>query len=165
MAGLLIPPEQMPRWAAQPSNFQLNADETQPGSQLDITVGPADYAWGIAYVYTDNRIWEKIIINPLKTKDSIVQQWVKGTAKFTLAVSTVKFTPGKTYYVVGYLCNKRKGWECNGNKWMLLSFKVAKPAPPAPVQTEAINIEDEIAQLEKELDDLDNEESMLEELP
>ena len=166
-AGLMIPPEQMPRWAAQPANFQLSADETRIGSKLEITTGPADYAWGIAYVLTDYKIWEKITINPILTKDSIVQQWVKGTARFTLGITANKFTPGKTYYVIGYWCNKGKAWQCNGNKWMLSSFKITEKPTPAPapdVKKEIIDVQTEIDQIEKELTDLDNEEKLLDEL-
>jgi hypothetical protein len=167
-AGLMITQEKMPKWAAQPANFQLSADETTIGSKLEITTGPADYSWGIAYVLTDYKIWEKIIINPILTKDSIVQQWVKGTARFTLDVTSNKFTPGKTYYVITYWCNKGDTWQCNGNKWMLLSFKITEQRTiitPAPeIRTEIINVQIEIDQIEKELNDLENEERLLNEL-
>ncbi len=168
-AGLLIPSEHMPRWASQPTNFQLSADELEIGSELDITVGPADYSWGIIYVLTDSKNWERVTISSL-TKDPIVKQWVKGTARFTLDMSSNKFTPGYTYYAIGYLCNKGKTWQCNDNKWMLLSFKVkgSKQTIMPPSQSEEaeiLDVESEIDQLEKELDDLDNDESLLDELP
>ena len=149
LAGLIVPESQMPRWAAPPINLVLSANEAALGSDLTITAGPADYAWGIAYVYTDHKIWEKVIINPLMTKDSIVQQWVKGTAVFTLPITSVKFTPGKTYYVIGYWCNKKIKWDCNGNKWMLISFKVKKTAPP--IDEELNNLTNELDNIEKEL--------------
>ena len=165
-AGILVAPQQLPKWAAQPSQFQLSHNEIAIGSKLEITIGPADYAWGIAYVLTDYKIWEKITINPILTKDSIVQQWVKGTARFMLDITANKFTPGKTYYVISYWCNKGKTWQCNGNKWMLLSFTIAtqKPTPDPELQRETINIQTEIDQIEKELTDLDDEEKLLDEL-
>jgi hypothetical protein len=167
-AGLLLPPEQMPKWAAQPNNFQLSTDETAIGSKIDVTI-TADYSWGIAYVLSDYRVWEKIVINPILTKDQIIKQWVKGTAKFTLDITPNKFKPGKTYYIIGYSCNKRLKWECHGNKWMLTSFKVKAPTPPPSptpsLASETTDVEKEIQELEKELNDLDTEEKLLEELP
>jgi hypothetical protein len=165
MAGLLIPKEQMPKWAAQPENFQLSINEADLKSKIEITVGPADYSWGTAYVLNDYRIWEKIPIDPVLTKDPIAQQWVKGTAKFTLSLTPGKFTSGKTYYVIGYWCNKGNPWQCNGNKWMLTSFRI-KPAPVQDheVKKEITSIQQEIEQIEKELNEIENEESLLDEL-
>jgi len=140
-AGIIVPEYRLPSWAAPPKNFSFSASEITPGSQLNITVGPADYAWGEAYVYTDSKRWEKIVINPLLTKDKIVNKWVKGSARFTLTIRPEKFTQGNIYYVLGYWCNKKNGWDCNGQRWMLLSFKVKK----------TITITEEIDQLASEL--------------
>ena len=146
LAGLLIPTSQLPKWAATPKYLELSANEIPLNAQLTVTLGPADFAWGIAYVYTDHKIWEKVIINPLLNKDAIVQQWVKGTAIFTLSITSVKFTPGKTYYVLGYSCNKGKTWDCNGNKWMLTSFKVKQLT---------VSVDKELDDLMQDIDDTD----------
>jgi len=145
-AGLLIPENQLPNWAAPPKNFSLSDNEVSLGSKLDTMVGPADYAWSIAYFFGDSKKWEKLSINPLLTTDPIVKQWIKGTAKFSLDITQEKFTPGKTYYIIGYWCNKRQTWECNGGKWMLLAFKVKETAIK-----EFDTLTNELEQIEKEL--------------
>jgi len=131
IAGLAT---QLPSWAAQPVNIQLNPQEGIFGDGLILSVSDYDYIYKNGYYFdTQHDQWKQFGI-----QGEIIDNWVKNEGVATISLSESYFKAGENYLVV-YACNKTgNAWDCNDNKWMVLRFTVSAPEIP-DVQLENVD--------------------------
>lgn len=110
----------LPLWAAEPSSATVSPKDVYYGDGVIVSVSDYDYVYVNGYYFNSKtRTWTKFLLSGEQTKD-----WLKGNGVGTIPVDADKFGTGANYAVV-YACRKAAGaWDCNGKKWMLLSFNV-----------------------------------------
>ncbi|HLF54449.1 MAG TPA: hypothetical protein VI612_01895 [Candidatus Nanoarchaeia archaeon] len=110
----------MPAWAAEARNVAVTPKEVYYGDGVIISVSNYDYVYVNGYFFNSKtRVWEKFLLAGDQTQD-----WLKVSGVGSVPINTEKFGTGANYLVV-YACSKIEGkWNCNGNKWMLVSFSV-----------------------------------------
>lgn len=117
IAGLAVG---MPKWAAEPRNTAVTPSEAHFNDGVVVSVSNYDYVYSNGYFFNSKlRTWEKFTL-----QGDQVQNWLKGQGVGSITVDANKFVSGDNYAVI-YACTKQgKEWECNGRKWMLVTFKV-----------------------------------------
>lgn len=110
----------LPGWAAEAKNAAVTPKEVYYGDGVIVSVSDYDYVYVNGYYFNSkSRTWTKFLLSGEQTKD-----WLKGSAVGTIPVDADKFGTGANYAVV-YACKRGvAAWDCNGKKWMLLSFNV-----------------------------------------
>lgn len=117
----------MPAWAAPAVNVVVTPAESYYGDGVIVNVGNYDYVYSNGYFFNSKlRTWEKFAL-----QGEQVKEWIKGLAVGTVPVTADKFGVGDNYLVI-YACTKTGSeWNCNGKKWMLVTFKVMGSATGA----------------------------------
>ena len=110
----------MPAWAAEAKNIAVTPDKPYFNDGVIVSVSNFDYIYKNGYLFNSKqRTWEKF-----ELQGEAVQEWLKGTATGDITIDANKFETGDNYAVI-YACSKSgKEWDCNGKKWMLVTFKV-----------------------------------------
>ncbi len=110
----------MPAWAAEAKNIAVTPAQPYFNDGVIVSVSNFDYIYKNAYLFNSKqRTWEKF-----ELQGEAVQEWLKGTATGGITIDAGRFETGDNYAVI-YACMKQgKDWDCNGNKWMLATFKV-----------------------------------------
>lgn len=120
----------MPSWAAPARNIVLSPSQPYYGDGVLVSVSNFEYVYSNGYFFnSQSRTWERFNLQGERTQD-----WIKGQAVGSITVDKAKFAEGDSYAVI-YACLKvGKNWECNGNRWMLVTFKVLGAATGAVPQ-------------------------------
>jgi len=124
----------MPTWAAPAKNTAVTPEEAYYGDGVVVSVSGFDYVYKNGYFFNSQiRSWEKFELQGEQTQD-----WLSGQAVGSVFIEASKFQTGDSYLVL-YACTKvGASWDCNGSKWMLVTFTVlGSPTGEIP---EMINI-------------------------
>jgi len=110
----------MPSWAAPPKNTAITPSDAYHGDGVVVSVSDFDFIYSSGYYFNSKiRSWEKFSL-----QGEQVKEWLKGQAIGSVAIDPAKFAEGENYLVV-YACSKAGGsWDCNGKRWMLVTFNV-----------------------------------------
>ncbi len=110
----------LPSWASPAHDVAITPQQAYYGDGVVVAVSGIEYIYQNAYVFNSKvRSWEKFTL-----QGELNKEWIKEQAIGSVAVSSDKFAEGDNYLVV-YACSKAGGkWDCSGNKWMLVTFKV-----------------------------------------
>ena len=110
----------MPSWAAEAKNVAVTPPQAYYGDGVIVSVSNYDYVYSNGYFYNSKaKTWEKFALAGEQE-----QQWLKGQGIGSIAIDANKFATGDNYLVI-YACSKTNGqWDCNGGRWMLMTFKV-----------------------------------------
>ncbi len=117
----------MPDWAAPPVNVQVTPSSASYGDSVIVSVNN-DFVYEFGYFYNSQvRSWEKFNLQGEKN-----QNWLLDRAVGNIPISETKFATGANYVVI-YACSKSgSDWNCNNNKWMLVTIDVAAGAGAIP---------------------------------
>jgi hypothetical protein len=118
-----------PGYASPEGKFEVDQDvvsEPEEKGSVLATVKNEKFVYRYGYILRNNR-WEKI-----EYSGSVVgkSNWIAGKATVKLPVAG---EPEGEYWILAYGCNpKGKGWDCNGNLWMIQKYEIIRGLPPEP---------------------------------
>lgn len=117
----------MPKWAAEPKNIAVTPPNAYYNDGVVVSISNFDYVYSTGYLFNSKlRTWEKFNL-----QGDQVESWLKGQGIGSVVIDQNKFADGDNYLVV-YACTRSgKEWECNGKRWMLVTFKVLGSATGA----------------------------------
>lgn len=118
-----------PGYASPEGKFEVDQDvvsEPEEKGSVLATVKNEKFVYRYGYILRNNQ-WEKI-----EYSGSVVgkSNWIAGKATVKLPVAG---EPEGEYWILAYGCNpKGKGWDCNGNLWMIQKYEIIRGLPPEP---------------------------------